>query len=157
MVRKPFAAFGRVLYANYYEEGYTVDAVTEADSKTVLLFTEGDFTVRDRQTGEVVYQCNPGWINYGNYQDRLLVATSNTPSVSWCYDPKVNQGYVPPIELVALKQDDVIDLAVGTNLFLCSGTLLINENQFSKSQQIAIRSGNCRAGAVTDVYGLIFK
>jgi hypothetical protein len=157
MIRKPFAAFGRVLYANYYEAGYTVDAVTSADSKTVLLFTEGDFTVRDKATGEVVYQCNPGWINYGDYQDRMLTATSNVASTSWCYDPKANQDYVPQINLFEMKQGQTMTIDSNTNLFLCKGTLLINEKQYMAPYQIAVKTNGNNVLAVTDVYGLLFR
>lgn len=157
MIRKPFAAFGRVLYANYYEAGYTVDATTFGDSKTVLLFTEGNMIVRDKQTGEIVHQCVPGWINKGNYEDRVFRCVSEVPSVSWCYDPKVNHDYVPVIELVALKQGQSVSLPEGTSLFLCHGTLAINGSNHVAPRQIAVRSANAVATASTDVYGLTFK
>lgn len=157
MKRKPYAAFGRILYGNYYEAGYTVDAATYADSKTVLLFTEGDFTVRDKATGEVVYQCNPGWINYGDYEDRDLIAKANTFSVSWCYDPKVNQNYVPPINLFEMKQGQSMFMDSNTNLFLCSGTLLVNERQYMGPYQLAVRTNGNKVTALTDIYGLLFR
>lgn len=157
MIRKPFAAFGHVLYANYYEKGYTVDAVSSADSKTVLMFTEGSFTIRDKETGEVAHECVPGWINYGNYQDRAFSCVSNTDSVSWCYDPKVNQNIVPPIEMLAVKSGDAVELPQGTNLFLCSGTLTINGQERTSPKQISVKSDSVTATANTDVYGLLFK
>jgi len=157
MIRKPFAAFGRVLYANYYEDGYTVDAFTYADSQTVLLFTEGSMTVRDKATSAVVYECVPGWIMRGGYRNGLHTATANKPSVSWCYDPKVNQGYVPPITLVALKEGEAIELPQGTTLFLCSGTLVINGVAHVAPRQISVKSASVTAAATTDVYGLNFK
>ena len=157
MIRKPYAAFGYVLYGNYYEEGYTVDTVTYADSKTVLLFTEGSITVRDKETGEVVHECVPGWIKSGDYEDRLFVSTANAASVSWCYDPKVNQNYIPTIELVALKSGEAIELPQGTTLFLCSGTLVINGTDHVAPRQISVKSANVTAAATTDVYGLNFK
>lgn len=157
MTRKPFAAFGRVLYANYYEAGYTVDTVTSAESKTVLLFTEGHITVRDKATGTVAYECVPGWISYGDYRNGLYTCEATQPSVSWCYDPNVNQGYVPPIELVALKSGEAIALPKGTNLFLCAGTLMINGQAQTAPRQISVKSDNITAAATTDVYGLNFK
>ena len=157
MIRKPFAAFGYVLYANYYEAGYTVDAASSADSKTVLLFTEGSFTIRDKETGEIAHECVPGWINYGNYQDRVFSCVSNTDSVSWCYDPKVNQNVVPPLELVALKTGEAIALPQDTKLFLCSGTVTINGQERTSPKQISVKSANVTATATTDVYGFIFK
>ncbi len=157
MIRKPFAAFGRVLYANYYEAGYTVEASTFADSKTVLLFTEGSITVRDKETGAVIYQCIPGWIKDGDYQERAFTCTANAPSVSWCYDPKVNQGYVPPIELLTVEQAKSVTLPEGTNLFLCLGTLQINGATYTAPRQITVRSAGVTATATADVYGLLFK
>lgn len=157
MIRKPFAAFGRVLYANYYEAGYTVEANTFADSDTVLFFTEGDFTVRDKATGAVVYQCDPGWIKFGGYPDQSLVATSNVDSVAWCYDPKVNQNYVPPMEKVALQNGESMTLPQGTALFLCTGTLVINGAEHVAPRQISVKSASVTATATTSVYGLIFK
>lgn len=157
MIRKPFAAFGRVLYANYYEAGYTVEATTFADSKTVLLFTEGNMLVKDKDTGEIVHQCVPGWINKGDYEDRVFSCVSEVPSVSWCYDPKANHGYVPVIELLAMKQWETIELPEGTNLFLCHGKLEINGVWREAPRQIAVRSSKVTATATTDMYGLIFK
>lgn len=157
MIRKPFAAFGHVLYVNYYEAGYTVEAASSVDSKTVLLFTEGSFTVRDKETGEVVHECVPGWINYGSYQDRMFSCVSNTDSVSWCYDPKVNKDYVPVIELVALKSGEAIALPKDTNVFLCSGTVTINGQNHTGPKQISVKSADVVATATTDVYGLNFK
>jgi hypothetical protein len=157
MIRKPFAAFGRVLYANYYEAGYKVDAATFAASKTVLLFTEGSFTARDKQTGEVVYQCDPGWYRNGEYQDGAYLCTSNVPSVSWCYDPNVNHDYVPPIDVLVVKQGKSTELPVGTALFLCTGTLVINNEKYVAPRQISVRSASATATALTDTYGLVFK
>lgn len=157
MIRKPYAAFGRVLYANYYEDGYTADTVTYSDSQTVLLFTEGNVIVRDKITGTVAYECAPGWIMRGGYRNGLYTATATAPSVSWCYDPKVNQGYVPPIDLVALKSGEAIELPQGTTLFLCSGTLTINGVDHVAPRQISVKSASVTAAATTDVYGLNFK
>ena len=157
MIRKPFAAFGYVLYANYYEAGYTVDTATYADSKTILLFTEGNIVVKDKETGEVVDQCVPGWIRRGTYTDGMFTCTATQNSVSWCYDPKVNQNVVPPIELVALKTGEAIALPQDTKLFLCSGTVTINGQERTSPKQISVKSANVTATATTDVYGFIFK
>jgi len=87
----------------------------------------------------------------------VYACTANAPSVSWCYDPKVNQDYVPPIELRAVKQGQSIALPEGTALFRCSGTLQINGQNFVAPRQISVKSVGTNAVAVTDVYGLDFK
>lgn len=157
MTRKPFAAFGRVLYANYYEKGCEVDAVTSADSKTVLLFTEGSLTIRDKNTGQILHECVPGWISYGDYEDRTISCVANKESVSWCYDPKVNHGYAPQINLFEMKQGQSMIMDSNTNLFLCKGTLLVNEKQYVGPYQIAVRTNGNNVVAVTDIYGLLFR
>ena len=157
MTRKPHAAFGRVLYSNHYEAGYTVEASTFADSKTILLFTEGSFTARDKATGEVVHECVPGWISRDGYENRVFNCVSNVDSVSWCYDPKVNHDFVPTIEVLAVKQGKSVALTEGTALFLCSGTLQINGAAYVAPRQISVRSAGATATATSNVYGLLFK
>lgn len=157
MIRKPFAAFGRVLYGNYYEKGYAVDALTSSDSKTVLLFTEGSLTVRDKDTGQVVHECVPGWIGRGDYADRTVSCVANADSVSWCYDPKVNQGYLPSINLFEMKQEQSIIIDSNTNLFLCKGTLRVNDKEYVGPYQLSVRTNGNTVVAVTDIYGLLFK
>lgn len=156
MTRKPFAAFGRVLYANYYSPGDVVEVATASNSRTVLFFSEGNFTARDKQTGEVAWQCGPGWFS-GNHQDRVYTCTANTATVCWCYDPLVNQGFVPVIEALNLSAGQSTTLPVGTNLFLCTGTATVNGKQFTGPYQVAVRSQESTLVASGDVYGLLFK
>ena len=157
MRRKPFAAFGRVLYANYYDKGDVVEVLTHADSKIVLFFSEGDFTARDKQTGETVLQCDAGWFSYGDHQDKLLMCTANDPTVCWCYDPEINQGYVPPISTFVMKQGQSVFLDANTNLFLCGGSLQVNDREYTGPYQLAVRTNGNTATALTDVYGLLFR
>ena len=157
MRRKPFAAFGRVLYANYYDKGDVVEVLTHADSKIVLFFSEGNFTARDKQTGETVLQCDAGWFSYGNHQDKLLMCTANEPTMCWCYDPEINQGYVPPISTFVMKQGQSVFLDANTNLFLCGGSLQVNDREYTGPYQLAVRTNGNTATALTDVYGLLFR
>lgn len=156
-IRKPFAAFGRVLYSNSYPAGELADFTINSESNTVLFFTEGSLTIRNKQTDEVVEQCTPGWFKNGNYQDGLHSYTVNESAVSWCYDPLVNKGYIPVIEPFILPQGQTADIAVYTNLFLCSGTLQVNGQAFVGPYQLSIRTGTATTVATTDVYGLLFK
>jgi hypothetical protein len=157
MRRKPFAAFGRVLYANYYDKGDVVEVLTHANSKIVLFFSEGNFTARDKQTGETVLQCDAGWFSYGDHQDKLLMCTANDPTVCWCYDPEINQGYVPPISTFVMKQGQSVFLDANTNLFLCGGSLQVNDREYTGPYQLAVRTNGNTATALTDVYGLLFR
>lgn len=157
MTRKPFSAFGRILYANYYDAGDIVEVSTTSDSATVLFASEGSFTARDKQTNEIIHECEPGWYSYGNWQDRVGTCTANTASVWWCYDPLVNQGYVPPIDPLILKKGASASLANGANLFLCAGTVKLNGKTYTGPYQLLVRSGDTKVVATTDIYGLQFK
>jgi len=157
MKRKPFAAFGRVLYANYYDAGEVQDFTTQANRKTVLFFTDADLTVRDKETNDIAYECSPGWFKSGDYVDGTYTFTVNQPGTSWCYDPLVNHDYVPIIEPFMLNQGQTAELPVNTNLFLCMGTLEVNGQPVNGPYQLAIRTGAASLSATTDVYGLIFK
>ena len=157
MIRKPFAAFGRVLYANYYDKGDVVEVRMNADSRIVLYFSEGSFTAKNKTNGMLELQCDPGWFAYGNHQNRTLLCTANDPTVCWCYDPEVNQGYVPGIKPFELLPGQTLTVPVGTNLFLCKGTLLVNQMQHMGPYQIAVRTSEATLTAVTDIYGLLFE
>lgn len=157
MRRKPFAAFGRVLYANYYDKGEVVEIKTHADSKIVLFFSDGNLTARNKLTGDIIKHIDRGSFSYGNHEDHLALCTINEPTVCWCYDPEINQGYVPPISTFMMKQGQTIVMDSNTNLFLCSGTLLVNERQYMAPYQLSIRTNGNTAVAVTDVYGLLFR
>jgi hypothetical protein len=157
MIRKPFAAFGRILYANYYDKNDVVEVHTNAASKIVLYFSDGNFTARNKESGILEVQCDPGWFSYGDHQNRVLTCTANEPTVCWCYDPEVNKGYIPPIRAFEMKYGESRVIGANTNLFLCSGTLLVNDTPYVGPYQIAVRTEGTTFTAGTDVYGLLFE
>jgi hypothetical protein len=156
MIRKPFAAFGRVLYANYYDAGSEFDLLSSINKKTVLFFSEGSMTVHSKDTGEVTHTCGAGWFNYGDYIDHTYKCTANSPTVCWCYDPEVNDGYIPQMETLIVKPEEQIVLPKDTKLFLCYGTITNGEQSLTGPCQV-ILSGDKPLKATTNVYGLIFK
>jgi hypothetical protein len=155
--RKPFAAFGHVLYANYYDTGEQVDIQFSSTSKTVVFVSDGNATARDKTTNQVQQQVDTGWFRTGDYTDDLHTYTCNVPTVCWCYDPLVNQNYIPLITPVIIKQGDTANFDINTKLFLCTGTLGINDKNYTGPYQLAIRTGAVTVTALTDVYGLEFK
>lgn len=157
MVRKPFAAFGRILYANYYEAGNVVDVATSSNSQTVLFVSEGKTTARNKQTGEVVWKAAPGWFSSGDYKDCVYTCTADTATVCWCYDPLVNQNYIPEIVPFHVAAGQTAPLPIGTKLFLCSGAATINGTQFAGPYQISVRTPDSVMVASGDVYGLLFE
>lgn len=157
MRRKPFAAFGRVLYANYYDKDDVVEVLFRAESRIVLFFSQGHLTGIDKYSRLLTMEMKAGWFNYGDHKDGEHIFTAHEPTVCWCYDPDINQGYVPPISTFMLKQGQSAVVDAGTNLFLCGGTALVNERQLSGPYQLAVRTDGNRITALTDVYGLVFE
>lgn len=159
MYRKPYAAFGRVLYANYYSQDDTWTAETRSDSDTALFFTRGEVVLRDKAGGSVLDVCKTGRFFEGRsaYTNTIFHCTATKPSVTWCYDPLVNHGFIPQIEVFKMKKGESTVLQNKTNLFLCEGEIEINDRIFASPYQLAIRSDSSTLRASTDVYGLIFK
>lgn len=154
MIRKPFAAFGRILYANYYDVFEEIVVNTNIGSETMLFFTEGSATMTS-ETGEILH-LEPGMFNHKNWNNGSYTTAFELPSNIWCYDPKVNQNYVPLIEKVVIKYGESMNFPVKTNLFLCNGILEINEKSFVGPYQISVRINDIKAVAKTDVYALLF-
>lgn len=157
MKRKPFAAFGRVLYANYYDTGDVVEVLFRATSRVVLFFSQGHLIGVDKYSKLLTMEMKAGWFSYGDHKDGEHLFAAHEPTVCWCYDPEINQGYVPPINTLMLKQGESVVMDANTNLFLCGGTALVNERQLSGPYQLAIRTDGNKITALTDVYGLIFE
>ena len=156
MKRKPFAAFGRVLYANYYDTDEVVEVLFRSDSKVVLFVSQGHLIGVDKYSRLLTMETKAGWFAYGDHKDGEHLFTAYEPSVCWCYDPEINRGYVPPISTFILKQGQSVVMDANTNLFLCGGTALVNERQLSGPYQLAIRTDGNKITALTDVYGLVF-
>lgn len=156
MTRKPFAAFGRILYANYYDKGEVFNLNTSVTSRTTLFFSSGDLIAKDKNTDEVVHVCKPGWFA-GSHKDSDLVCTALEPTVCWCYDPLVNQGYLPNIQAFTNIRGQRTMFNSFTNLFLCEGTVMIDQNTYTGPYQLAIKNDKRVVLCSTDAYGLLFK
>lgn len=156
MTRKPFAAFGRVLYANYYDKDEVINLDTSAISRTTLFVSSGHVIVKDKNTDEVMHVCKPGFF-IGNYKDSNFVCTALEKSVCWCYDPLVNQGYLPNIQTFVNIRGQRTMFNSFTNLFLCEGTVMIDQNTYTGPYQISIKNDKKVILCSTDAYGLVFK
>lgn len=155
MKQKPFACFGYVLIANYYDAGEVFEVRSSSDSKTVLFCVKGHTIGRNKQTGEVLEEYVPGWFAT-EHIDMVYENTAEEASVCFCFDPKRHNDYVPPMDVVNSASGETVVCAAGTRLFLCEGTLNIDGKDFVGPCQV-LTQGAKQATAVTDVYGLIIK
>ena len=157
MLQKPFAAFGYVLIANYYTKGEQFDVVSTQGSKTFLFGTKGDITVTDKLTGRVIETRRAGWTNNGINENQEYTNLVNEDAECWCYDPKLNKDFLPKITPITIKRGDQLSIPNLTKLFLCEGTLSIQDREFVGPYQLHIKTGDKVLYAVTDVYGLTFE
>jgi len=157
MLQKPFAAFGYVLIANYYTKGEQFDVVSTQGSKTFLFGTKGDITVTDKLTGRVIETRRAGWTNNGINENQEYTNLVNEDAECWCYDPKLNKDFIPKIVPVIINMGDSQNIPNNTKLFLCSGTLTINNIEFTGPYQLHIKTGDKVLVATTDCYGLTFE
>jgi len=155
--QKPFAAFGYVLIANYYNKGEEFNVNSSEDSKTFLFFSTSDITGKDRLTGRTLVEYTSGWTNMGVNKTQEFTNTANEDSICWCYDPKLNKEFLPKITPVIIKRNDQLSVANMTKLFLCEGTVTIQDKEFVGPYQLYIKTGDKVLYANTDVYGLIFE
>lgn len=155
MKQKPFACFGYVLIANYYDEGEVFEVRLTANSKTALFFVKGHVVCYDKDTNEFIEEYFPG--AYADvHREGVFKDVAVEASVCFCFDPKRHNDYVPPMGIVNLAQGEENICAAGTRLFLCEGTLSIDGQEFTGPCQILMQ-GVKQATALTDAYGLIIK
>jgi hypothetical protein len=157
MIQKPFAAFGYVLIANYYDRGEEFNVNTYAESKTFLFCSSGDTVGKDRLTGRVIEEYKAGWSNFGVNKTQEFTNFANEASVCWCYDPKLNKDFLPKITPIIIKRGDQLSVPNLTKLFLCEGTLSIQDREFVGPYQLHIKTGDKVLYAVSDCYGLTFE
>lgn len=157
MIQKPFAAFGYVLIANYYTKGEQFDVISTIDSKTFLFCSSGNTTGTDKLTGRVIETYTAGWTNSGINTNQEYTNIVNEDSVCWCYDPKLNKGFIPEITPIIIKMGEVVEIKNMTKLFVCEGVLTIEGKQFTGPMQLHIKSGDKVVTAETGCYGLQFE
>lgn len=155
MKQKPYACFGYVLIANYYDKDEVFEVRSTSDSKTVLFGVKGRTVNRNKETGEVIEICGPGYYAT-EHLDMIYENTAEEDAICFCFDPKRHNGYVPPMDVVNMAEQESATLAAGTRLFLCQGTIKVDGKEFTGPCQVLLQGAKVIT-AVTDVYGLIIK
>ncbi len=155
MKQKPFACFGYVLIANYYDEGEVFEVRSTSDSKTALFFVKGHVVCYDKNTDEFIEEYFPG-AYADSHRDGVFKDVAVEASVCFCFDPKRHNDYVPPLDIVNLAQGEENTCSAGTRLFLCEGEISIDGQLLTGPCQVLLK-GNKTIIAQTDAYGLIIK
>lgn len=163
----PMAAFGTVVVVATADAGDTREVALDKNGVTSsgnYFYTHGSVSVTVKETGEVLEDRTPGWLNTehpksGAATTGTLLLTFSEPT-EWLCIPHVNnkQG-LPEVSSVIVTVGESITLAMGSNLYLVRGEFEINSRQFTGPTQIRIRSGEVTATNVSTGtnYALLFK
>lgn len=155
MIYKPHACFGFVVLSNHYVKDEVHHVATSADSTLVMMLVKGHVVSKDKETGEFVEEFFPG--AFGNtYVDGVFERITTEDSLVFCFDPRLNKGYVPPIDPVVMQPEDVETYVAGTRFFLCEGTIEVNGTEITGPHQVAFK-GTQPMTAKTDVYGMLIR
>lgn len=146
------ACFGHVLFLNEAEGDELVNVVIYTTSNNTMFIVQG-FETRDGQISE-----NTGSFKKSN---RELPAETYTAVYKdnykvWCYSPFWNKGRDPAIKNIIIDPGNEIVYPVGTKLFLCNGTLKIDDKEVKGPIQIRIKTEEKKLTAVNRCYGILF-
>ncbi len=156
MAQKPYAAFGYVLIANTYEAGEIFDVTTTTETNTVLFFTKGVMLSKNKDTGEPLPSFQEGFFT-GTHENMSYRNTAVTDCTWYCYDPNLNRAYLPPITKFALSSGDTTTVVNGTRLYLCRGTVNVDNKQITAPAQLQFSTGDKSVTAVGQVYGMVIQ
>ena len=160
LTRKPYAAFGAVLYQNTCAAGdnYIFDTATP-DGACTTLVTAGAALPVNNVTGESMPLYQVGKFNRQyEYDSGAFTMNVQQDIEIFCYAPQANNNViVAPFTVFDLAQDSTATLSVGTKLFLCRGTLDLDGIVLSGPIQISVRTSSKLATAQTQCYGFLFE
>ena len=155
MRQRPYACFGYVFLANMFDAGEVFYAKKDVNSVDTLLTVEGFLEIYDKDTDELVEEISPGWFA-APYRDVHHRITALTDATVFCFSSALNRGFIPALEPVMLSAGETQDLQDNTKLFLCRGTVTVNEKDITGPCQIAVQKAK-PITAKDDVYGVIIK
>lgn len=170
---KPYAAFGTAIVKCNAEKGDAREVKLGTDGLVTsgyYFYTDGLSQLKVQETGEVLDDRTPGWLNveHGNSYAKTL-AENTKPGVlevtypvdtEWfCISHQANKSGLPNLSSVIVSSGDYYVLPNGTNLFLARGELEVNDRSFVGPCQVRVRSGDTTAynNTKTTVYALLVK
>jgi len=164
---KPMAAFGSVVVVATADAGDTREVALDENGVTSsgnYFYTHGSVAVTVKETGEVLENRTPGWLNTehpssGAATTGTLLLTFSEPTEWLCIPHAHNKQGLPKVSSLVVTLGESITLNVGSDLYLVRGEFEINSRRFTGPTQIRIRSGAVTATNVSTGtnYALLFK
>lgn len=158
LTRKPYAAFGLVLYQNICAAGdsYQFDTSTP-DGACTTFVTGGRATPIDNITGAALPDYEAGmYFRQYEYPSGTYTMNVSEDLEIFCYAPPANNNVlVSPFNSFSLEINDTVVFPTGTKFFLCRGTLDVGGVTVSGPSQIYVRTSDKTVTAQTKCYGLM--
>lgn len=149
----------KVIAAN---ETYTVKLTADTDGRglgNITLVTKGLITGVNRVTAASVPDRSPGYTN----KDRtgLLAGTydftAQQTSEWWCINQRINGNRLPQVDIFSATTGQILELAAGTKLLLCEGSLSVGDVEYNAPQAFEVDSQQTVFVAGEQCYGFIFR
>jgi len=155
MKQRPLRVFGRVFIENTYEAGLQFKLIVKDITTCTIFCVKGYTESRDAETGVRRQDNFPGTILRGpDYVAKEYDLLVTEPAVVFCYDRLLNDGKELNCDVMDFATGDNVLLPQGTNLFLCEGSLCIEDRVFVGPTAIAVSTGAKVATAQTRCLGL---
>lgn len=157
-------AFGYVIHMVELNAGSVVKADSDGgprgESANVTIWTKGRLEVAPELDPEDIQTRLPGQfsLDLQNLRSGKMISTAIEDTEWWCVNYDTNWNRLPALTAFRLGQGETTHLVKGTQLFICEGTLEINNLTKGQAANISVVSNNgVDAIALTQVYGLIFS
>ena len=150
MTSTPFAMFGSIALLVRMQPS-EIREVTLGDNGLVTsglyYYTDGCAKVKVKETGEVLQDRTPGWLNAENANSGAstggTVELTFPVETEWlCIPHEHNPIGLPDCSSIILAPGEVASLPQNANVFLVRGTAQINGKSFIGPWQIRVRSGD---------------
>jgi hypothetical protein len=159
--KSEYKVFGKTLHRNTYKAGdtYQFDPSTMEGICTTFV-TAGRSTPVNNSTGEPHTEdhVEGRFLRQFEYPDATFTGHVKEDFEVFCYAPIANRNkLMAPFDPIYLNINETGIFPLGTKLFLCRGTLIINGTEFTGPTSISVTTGNKTVTAQTKCYGLLYN
>lgn len=159
--KSEYKVFGKTLHRNTYKAGdtYQFDPSTMEGICTTFV-TAGKSTPVNNSTGEPHTEeyVEGKFLRQFEYPNVIFTQNVTEDMEIFCYAPIANKNILmAPFDPVQLSINETTTLPLGTKLFLCKGTFIINGNEFTGPTSISVTTGDTTVTAQTKCYGLLYN
>lgn len=150
-------AFGYIIAQNTVDSFSSYTTVIDSTSASILFYTSGylDFF---KENGEKYIRTTAGTMEVSsNHPVGSYLTISGPEGCSFfCLDPKANKGSIPSVEYKKIDAGISVEVETNSKIYLCQGTIKIDEDTVEGPKQIYIRSEKKVIQTVSDCHFIVF-